>query len=136
MYDDKVIKALATIREFTRREGRVLLPGQVVQAINVLDNAGIFAALDEQTDYASAEEILAESALDSVRMADLESLPQPPVQLSGRTPVDEPLYGAAADRVRDGLNHPHTHVFASSHSAELCYGSEVCTLTYGEFRNR
>lgn len=61
-FDPKVIEALAVLRTFTGSGGSQILQGQVVQAINTLDNAGVFAALDEQTDYASAEEILAESA--------------------------------------------------------------------------
>jgi Txe/YoeB family toxin of Txe-Axe toxin-antitoxin module len=60
-HNDDVIRALATLRTFTGAHGH-MLPGQIVQAINVLDNAGVFAALDEQTDYVTAAEMAAESA--------------------------------------------------------------------------
>ena len=66
MYEQNVIEALALLRTFTGPGGGKYLPGQIVQAVNALDNAGVFAALDEQTDYASATEILAESAPASV----------------------------------------------------------------------
>lgn len=52
-YAPKVIAALAALRDFAKYED-----SPVDHAIEVLDNAGVFAALDEQTDYASAEEIL------------------------------------------------------------------------------
>lgn len=57
MFDQKTINALATIRLYAAGQNR-----DVRQAFNTLDNAGVFAALDEQTDYASAEDILAEAA--------------------------------------------------------------------------
>lgn len=47
-YAPEVIEALATLRLFTGPAGAHVLPGQVVQAINVLDDAGVFAELDEQ----------------------------------------------------------------------------------------
>lgn len=62
-YSDETIRALATLREAATHPGT---GGMLRQAINTLDNAGVFAVLDEQTDYASAEEILAEVALASV----------------------------------------------------------------------
>jgi hypothetical protein len=75
-FDPKVIEALAWLREFAARNRHpismigVEQAERVVQAINALDNAGVFAALDEQTDYASAEEILAEgAAIDMVRQS-------------------------------------------------------------------
>lgn len=61
-FDPKVIEALALLRTFTGPGGGQILQGQVVQAVNTLDDAGVFAALDEQTDYAPAVEILAEGA--------------------------------------------------------------------------
>lgn len=61
-----VIAALAVLRTFTGPGGGQVLQGQVVQAINALDNAGVFAALDEQTEYAAAEDILAEAAGDAL----------------------------------------------------------------------
>lgn len=59
-FDPKVIAALAELRHAAH--GQVGLTSPLAQAINTLDNAGVFAALDEQSDYASAEEILAEGA--------------------------------------------------------------------------
>jgi hypothetical protein len=56
-FDPKVIAALAEVRKYASGQNR-----DVRRALNTLDNAGVFAALDEQTDYASAEEVLAESA--------------------------------------------------------------------------
>lgn len=58
-----ISQALAILRTFTGPDGAGMLPGQVVQAINVLDNAGVFAEIDERNDYASAEEILVEAAV-------------------------------------------------------------------------
>lgn len=65
-YSNEAITALALLRTFAGPEGGRTLQGQVVQAVRALDNAGVFAALDEQTDYASAEDILAESAAISM----------------------------------------------------------------------
>lgn len=62
-YSDATIRALATLREAATHPE---VGGMLRQAINALDNAGVFAALDEQTDYAPAVEILAESARKSV----------------------------------------------------------------------
>lgn len=39
---------------------------EVREALDALDNAGVFAEIDERNDYASAEEILAESALRDI----------------------------------------------------------------------
>jgi hypothetical protein len=55
-YSNEVIEALGTLRQFTGPNGGKLLPGQLVQVINVLDNAGVFRELDEQTGYAPAED--------------------------------------------------------------------------------
>jgi hypothetical protein len=58
-YSDETIQALAFLRETVATgEGTP----EIRKAFNILDDAGVFAALDEQTDYAPAEEILAESA--------------------------------------------------------------------------
>lgn len=55
----EISEALAVLRVHTKY-------GSVAQslkdAINTLDNAGVFAEIDERRDYASAEEILAEAA--------------------------------------------------------------------------
>lgn len=70
--DDTTIIALARARraataasnpdgqsEFNVR----LIAAELRDALNVLDNAGIFHEIDEAADYASAEEVLAEAAL-------------------------------------------------------------------------
>lgn len=63
-FDPKVINALAELRQYAAKYPTMGLSGR----INALDNAGVFAALDEQTGYASAVEILAEgAAIDMVR---------------------------------------------------------------------
>jgi hypothetical protein len=59
----EAIAALAHLR-FAVRTG-LGLEGHVRDAVNILDDAGVFAALDEAVDYASAEEILTESALQT-----------------------------------------------------------------------
>jgi hypothetical protein len=64
-FDPKVINALAWLREGWDGDNSE----RAIQAFNELDNAGVFAALDEQTGYASAVEILAESARDDVTKA-------------------------------------------------------------------
>jgi hypothetical protein len=74
-FDPKVIEALALLRDYAKHS---MVAGPVCEAIETLDNAGVFAALDEQADYASAEEILAESALMSME------------QKSGRWAVADP----------------------------------------------
>lgn len=58
-FEPEVIEALARLRNYAKHS---LVAGPVCEAIDTLDNAGVFARLDEQTDYASAEEVLAESA--------------------------------------------------------------------------
>lgn len=132
-YDPKVIEALARLRQVAS-EGRIGMFAGIARDLNALDNAGVFAALDEQTDYAAAEEILAEAAireterdagLDPAEWGDLTradlashqrrttaALPYAGKGLTQRQaralfgdtePIDEPLYGAAADKVRDEL---------------------------------
>lgn len=61
-YSDETIRALADLRVYAGRYPSMGLS----EAINTLDNAGVFADLDEQTDYTPAVEILAESARKSV----------------------------------------------------------------------
>lgn len=60
-YDPKVIEALAKLRHAADHSDDISHP--LARAFKTLDNAGVFAALDEQTDYAAAEEILAEAAI-------------------------------------------------------------------------
>lgn len=47
-YSDNVVQALQTLRAFATGP---TLPNSVRAAVNQLDNAGVFAAIDEQTDY-------------------------------------------------------------------------------------
>lgn len=61
-YEPKVIEALAWLRKGWDGDNSE----RAITAFETLDNAGVFAALDEQTDYASAEEIMAEVAEASV----------------------------------------------------------------------
>jgi hypothetical protein len=51
-YTPEVIESLRTLRRFTGPNGGTFLQGTVVQAINTLDDAGVFHEIDEQTDYA------------------------------------------------------------------------------------
>jgi hypothetical protein len=50
-YSNEVVEALRTLRQFTGPNGGTFLQGTIVQAINVLDDAGVFREIDEQTDY-------------------------------------------------------------------------------------
>jgi hypothetical protein len=52
MYTDATLQGLAHLR-LAARTG-LGLSGAAREAFEALDNAGVFAALDEQTDYASA----------------------------------------------------------------------------------
>lgn len=115
----EISRALAILRTFTGSGGGKLLPGQVVQAINTLDDAGVFAEIDERNEYASAEEILEESAvtaslfpgnapLDPAEWGDTTSADMARHQglgsgLHRRIPLDEPLTGEEARRMRDAL---------------------------------
>ncbi len=89
-YSDTTINALALLRSRGHE-----LPAGLRAAFAELDNAGVFAALDEQTEYASAENILSETY-----RAGLEAQA---VGRHRRIPVDEPLVGAEADRMREAL---------------------------------
>lgn len=92
--DPKAVQALALARDCFKHMGpdepewlSGLYQGyaaKLARAFQVLDDAGVFAALDEATDYASAEEILAESAA---------------MHLDGRlTTLDPAFYGKGAVR--------------------------------------
>jgi len=59
-FDPKVIAALTHLR-LAARTG-LGLEGSARESFEALDDAGVFAALDEQTDGAAAEGILAEQA--------------------------------------------------------------------------
>jgi hypothetical protein len=67
-FDQKTIDALALLRTYAKAHtisASGTVPNSMAKLVNTLDNAGVFHELDEQTDYASAEDILAESALAS-----------------------------------------------------------------------
>lgn len=69
-YSTDVINALARLRQYAAAHtvsavGTV--PNAMASLVNTLDNAGVFAALDEQIDYASAGDILTESAVREYR---------------------------------------------------------------------
>lgn len=116
-FSPEVIAALAELRTYAGKYPSMGLS----ERINTLDNAGVFAALDEQTDYASAVDVLAEAAVatclcggsfDGRRggIGCSEQEPDPAewgdttsADVARRQGLDEPLYGAAADRVRDEL---------------------------------
>jgi hypothetical protein len=103
-FSPEVIQALAWLRAGWDGDNSE----QAIAAFSALDNAGVFAALDEQTDYASAVKILAESAaaslapqgpaLDPAEWGDVSR-----TDIARRAAVDEPLYGEAARAVRDAL---------------------------------
>lgn len=54
-----ISEALAVLRVHTKYSD---VAQSLKEAIAILDNAGVFAEIDERNDYASAEEILAEAA--------------------------------------------------------------------------
>lgn len=56
-YNNEVIEALAWLRKGWDGDNSA----RAITAFEALDNAGVFRELDEQTDYAPAEEILARS---------------------------------------------------------------------------
>jgi hypothetical protein len=56
-FDAEIVKALARLRHAALNQ-----PALSKVDFDALDNAGVFAALDEQADCAQAEDILAESA--------------------------------------------------------------------------
>lgn len=97
-YSNDVIEALARLRDAAASSDDI--SNVLARAFQKLDNAGVFAALDEQTDYAAAETVLAETYLAGLR----EQTPDPAeVGRHRRIPVDEPLVGAEAERMRDAL---------------------------------
>lgn len=112
-YSTEVIGALAELRALSRGVG---MNAGISRLFNTLDDAGVFAALDEAVQSDQAEAILAESARDDLekavsRLGKLERVPG-----------------------TDTLRPAHEHVFRSPHSDEICYGAEWCTVTYREHR--
>ncbi|MFF1701262.1 hypothetical protein [Streptomyces sp. NPDC058252] len=55
-YSNEVVEALATLRQAAKHSDEI--SNRLARAFDKLDNAGVFRELDEQTDYAPAEEIL------------------------------------------------------------------------------
>lgn len=98
-YEPKVIEALARLRQIAA-DGAIGMFAGIARDLTTLDNAGVFAALDEQTDYASAEEILAEAAqkdvdrvlgdLDLAEWGDTTRADMARHQISGRLSVTDP----------------------------------------------
>lgn len=99
-YDDKTIEALANARRSMNAmeiitslptEQQLFEIARLVRSFGALDKAGVFAALDEQTDTPAALLLLAASAQGSVNR-----------ELAGHpdtVPVDEPLYGDASQMI-------------------------------------
>lgn len=117
-FSPETIQALATLREAVQHSDEI--SNRLARTFKVLDDGGVFSALDEQTDYASAEDILAESALSAASpvldpaewgdttQADIalhQGLTQAQAVAMFDAPVDEPLHGKAADEVRDALKY-------------------------------
>jgi hypothetical protein len=117
-FDPKVINALARLRHAVMNQ-----PPLSKVDFETLDNAGVFAALDEQTDYASAEDILAETALKAAAEArdDFEH-PADPAVWGDTTSADVARrqgYVPALDRV-GSLEYPRAtpELDASDRAAE------------------
>jgi hypothetical protein len=109
-FDPKVINALADLR--VRMAGVVLQDSQLARSFNTLDNAGVFAALDEQTGYASALDVLEESARDDLEKqfpntadpaewGDTTTADMARHQLSGRESVSDPSMDDMARAARE-----------------------------------
>lgn len=113
-FDPKVINALARLRHAVMNQ-----PALSKADFEALDNAGVFAALDEQTDYASAEEIL----------KDLEEAP-----LQGGRALDPSVWGDTTSADRDRRQTRHGHAFTGTEGPdEMCIASQSCIVTYGEY---
>lgn len=139
-YSDYTIKALAMARDALKHMGTdrperlsnlyADYAARLAVAFEAMDNAGVFAVLDEAVQSDQAELILAESALDDleqelVRRWDTDPVPEAAVSRLGKL---ERVPGT------DTLQPVHEHVFRSPHSDEICYGAEWCTVTYREHR--
>jgi hypothetical protein len=113
-FDQKTINALARLRHAAMNA-----PALSKVDFEVLDDAGVFAALDEQTDYASAEEIL----------KDLKEAP-----LQGGRALDPSVWGdtTSADMARHQTRHGHAFT-GTEGPDEMCIASQSCTVTYGEY---
>ncbi len=109
-YTDATVEGLAHLRAYAAKYPMM----KISEAINALDNAGVFSDLDQQTDYASAEEILQDTyrrgleaqhpnTADPAEWGDTTTADMAEHQTGRhrRVPVDEPLVGAEADRMRE-----------------------------------
>lgn len=65
----EISEALAVLRQAAMHRVHGM-PSEFRDAINVLDNAGVFAEIDERNDYASAEDVLAEAAVTGLEPLD------------------------------------------------------------------
>lgn len=153
----EISRALAAMRIFANDASRNSLnqvSREAADAINALDNAGVFAEIDERNDYASAEEILAESAARSVE-EELGSLD--PAEWGDTTRWDQVvrqictcgLQGETSPALHVSTcpvwtrHHNlstatrvprHGHAFTGTEgSGEMCIASPNCTVTYGEY---
>ena len=132
-YEPEVLEALAWILRATS-EG-MLSSSKLADHFRALDNAGVFSDLDEQTDYASAEEILEDTyrrgleaqfpnTADPAEWGDTTTADMAERQMGRhrRIPLDEPLVGAEAERMRDRLLSQHgedlTDAYAPQEPAE------------------
>ena len=99
-FSPEVIQALAGLRTYAAQYPAMGLSGLV----NTLDNAGVFAALDEQTGYAAAEDVLAEAVVT----ASLD-----PAEWGDTTP---------ADMARHQIEFSDTHPRAARELTDLIRG--------------
>ena len=104
-FSPEVIQALAELRH--KAAGYVGMTSGTAHLVNTLDNAGVFAALDEQTGYAAAEDILAEAAatapLDPAEWGDTTSADMAQHQRSGELDADDRKAMGALGRKALGL---------------------------------
>jgi hypothetical protein len=150
-FTPEAITALAELRRYAATYPTMGLS----RALNTLDSAGTFAALDEQADTARAEGMLAEALQvlhntwdrrDSHgRRVVVQPTEDSPALAEARANTG---YAAVSrlgslervpgtDRLRPVRERvPHEHCFRSLHSDEVCYAAEGCQVTYGEQRGR
>lgn len=146
-FDPETIPALALLRKFTGPDGGRTPQGAVVQALRVLDRAGVFAVLDEQADTERAEAALAEAVAQEQLKHHPGVAPEEALQVlhntwqrehrnGRRDPLASVSRPGKLERVpgTDTLRPAHEHAFQSPHSGEVCYAAEGCEMTYGEHR--
>lgn len=114
-YTDDVLQALAWLRSGWDGDNSV----KAIEAFETLDNAGVFSDLDEQTDYAPAVEILAESARKSVDEA-LGALD--PAEWGDTTRADQFARQTSVDAPEDilaAVRRAEGHRLVSQHGEDL-----------------